>query len=258
MGNTDIEISGNSKQNKNRFEDFLIILVKYRRSIIINVFIVTLAAIIISILIHNKYTAVTSFISPKQKGGLFGQLSSGFSSTIQNLSKTLGGRVGSISDEAYNYLAILKSRSAAESVINKFNLRDVYGIDKTKPYEDVISELENNVDFHIQDEGNITVSVTDKSPERAAEMANYYVQILNEISTNLGVAEAHNNREFIEGRFLQIKADVVSIEDSLEYFNKKYHVLDMKEQMKAEITAAAELKTQVEEAKIQSGLLKNS
>ena len=243
---------------KNHFEDFLIILVKYRKSIILNVFVVTLAAIILSIFIHNRYTAVSSFISPKQKGGLFGQLASGFSSTIQSLSRTLGGRLGNVSEEAYSYLAILKSRSASESVINKFNLREVYEIDKKKPYEDVIKELEDNVDFHIQDEGNITVAVTDKSPERAAEMANYYVNILDDISTKLGVTEAHSNREFIEKRFNQLQVDIVNVEDSLESFSKEYNVLEMKEQMKAEITAAAELTAQMEVAKIERDLLKNN
>lgn len=248
----------NDSQKKKRLEDFLIILIKHKKSITINVLIVTLAAIVISLLMHNRYTAVASFISPKQQGGLLGELSGGFSSTIKDLSRTLGGRLGNVSDEAYNYLAILKSRTAAERVIEKFDLREVYEIDKDKPYENVINELNDNVEFQVQDEGNITVSVNDKDPKRASEMANYYIQILNEMSTKLGVTEAHNNREFIEKRVDDIQIKIASIEDSLENFSKHYNVLEMKEQMKAEIDAAAELKAQTEIAKIERDLLKNN
>jgi len=242
------------KSKSHSFEEFLILLVKYRRILLINVSIVTIAAIIISLLMPNEYTSTTSFISPKKKGGLFGDIA-GFSNTIKDLSRTLGGRIGATSDEAYNYLVILQSRTASEKMIKKFNLRDIYEIDKSKPFENVISELEDRTTFQIADEGNIMVSVTDKNPKRAAEMANYYVEILNELSTDLSVAESRNNRVFIEKRFVQAQDDIRKLEDSLEIFSKKYNVLALEEQMKAAITVAAELKAQIEIAKLEKELL---
>jgi len=242
------------KSKSHSFEEFLILLVKYRRILLINVSIVTIAAIIISLLMPNEYTSTTSFISPKKKGGLFGDIA-GFSNTIKDLSRTLGGRIGATSDEAYNYLVILQSRTASEKMIKKFNLREIYEIDKSKPFENVISELEDRTTFQIADEGNIMVSVTDKNPKRAAEMANYYVEILNELSTDLSVAESRNNRVFIEKRFVQAQDDIRKLEDSLEIFSKKYNVLALEEQMKAAITVAAELKAQIEIAKLEKELL---
>jgi uncharacterized protein involved in exopolysaccharide biosynthesis len=244
-------------EKANKLEDLLITLIKYKNSIIINVLIVTIAAVIVSFLIPKRYTAVASFISPKKKGGLFGDITS-FSSTIKDLSRTIGGRLGTVTDEAYNYLVILQSRTAAERTIKKFNLREVYEIDEDKPYEYVIKELDGNVDFNIEDEGNIVISVTDKSPQRASDMANNYIQILNEISTNLGVTEARNNREFIEKRFNEIQVDIANIEDSLKRFSKDYNVLEMKEQMKAAIESAAELQAKTEIAKIERDLLKSN
>lgn len=242
------------KEKSKKIEDLLIVLIKYRRSIFINVLLITIAAVIISLIIPNRYTATSSFISPKKKGGLFGDIA-GFSSTIKDLSKSLGGRLGTVSDEAYNYLVILQSRTASEKVIKKFNLREVYEIDKDKPYEDVIKELESNVDFNIEDEGNIVISVNDEVPKRAAEMANYYVDILNEMSVKLGVTESRNNREFIEKRFIQAQTDIANIEDSLESFSKKYNVMALEEQMKAAIEVAAEVKAQLEIAKLEQAIL---
>lgn len=242
------------KEKTKKFEDLLIVLVKYRRTIFINVLIITIAAIVISLIMPNRYTATTSFISPKKKGGLFGDIA-GFSSTIKDLSKTLGGRLGTVSDEAYNYLVILQSRTASEKVIKEFNLREVYEIDEDKPYEDVIKELESNVDFNIEDEGNIVISVTDEVPKRAAEMANYYVQIVNEMSVEFGVTESRNNRKFIEKRFFQAQRDISSIEDSLQNFSKKYNVLAMEEQIKAAIEVAAKVKAELEIAKLEYTIL---
>jgi uncharacterized protein involved in exopolysaccharide biosynthesis len=182
----------------------------------------------------------------------------GFSSAIEDISSTLMGRLGNVSEEAFNYLAILQSRTASEKVINKFKLRDIYEIDEDVPFEEVLKELEDNVNFSIEDEGNFIISVTDKSPNRAANMANYYVEILNEINTSLSVTEARSNREFIEKRFIQLQLDIISVEDSLQKFSKKYHVIEMEEQLKAAITVAAEIKAQTELAIIERDLLKAS
>lgn len=247
----------NDSENVKRFEDFLIILLKYKRIIFINVIIVTLAAVIISLILPNKYTAQASFISPKKKGGLFGDIA-GFSSTISNISKVLGGRLGTVTEDAYNYLVLLQSRTAALKVIDKFNLREVYEIDDKKPIEDVLDELDNNVKFNVEDEGNIVISVTDRSPQRASEMANYYVQILNEMSIDLSIKEAKNNREFIEKRFFEIQDTIKFLEDSLKKFSKNYNVLEIQEQVKGAITVAAQLKAEVELAKIERDLLKNN
>jgi uncharacterized protein involved in exopolysaccharide biosynthesis len=245
------------KENIKRFEDFFITLIKYRKIIIINSLIVAIVTAALSLFLPNKYTSTASFISPKKKGGLFGDIG-GFSNTIKDLSRTLGGRIGTVSDEAYNYLVILQSKNASQRIIEKYNLRKVYKIDETKPFEEVFNELENNVDFNIEDEGNVVVSVIDEDPVRAADMANYYIQILNEISTELSTTESRYNREFIEKRLIQAQTDIKNLEDSLENFSKKYNVIALEEQMKAAINVAAEVKANMEIAKLERDILKKN
>lgn len=244
-------------ENSRKIEDLLIIIVKYRKLILLNVLIITVTAIITSLLLPVKYTAQASFISPKKKGGIFGDIA-GFSSTIKDLSKTIGGKLGTVSDEAYNYLVILQSRTASQMIIDQFNIRELYEIDEEKPYEDVIKALKANVVFNIEDEGNIVVSVTDKSPERAAEIANYYIKVLNELSIELSITESRSNREFIERRFIQAKDDILIIEDSLKKFSKDFNVIALEEQLKASINIAAEMKAQSEIAKLERDILKKN
>lgn len=249
-----MNLDDNQKGSSKLFQLFSLIL-RYKSKIFLNVVILTTAAVIISFILPVKYTANTSFIAPKKKGGIFGDIA-GFSSTISNISKALGGRLGTVTEDAYNYLVILQSRTASMNVIEKFKLREVYEIDNDKPYEDVIDELENNVKFNIEDEGNIVVSVTDRNANRAAEIANYYVQLLNELSIELGVKEARNNREFIEKRFFQIQDTIKSLEDSLKKFSKDFNVLEIQEQLKGAISSAATIKAEIELAKIERDLLK--
>jgi len=245
------------KNSKSKgFEDFIITLVKWRKIIFWNTFIVTIIAIVFSLVLDNWYTSKTSILPPKKKGGLFGDIA-GFSSTLKDLSKTLG-RLGSTSEEAFNYLAILKSRTASERVINKFDLRKVYKIDSDKPFEDVIKELEDNVNFNVEDEGNVSISVQDKNPQRAAKMANYYVQILNDMSIKLSTQEARNNRSVIEQRYNRLLSDLRIVEDSMKYFSQTYNIYGIEEQTKAAIEAAAELKSQIEMSQLELDMLKMS
>lgn len=238
------------------FEDFIIVLVKWRKIIFWNTLVVTLIAIGFSLILDNWYSSKASILPPKKKGGLFGDIA-GFSSTLKDLSKTLG-RLGSTSEEAFNYLAILKSRTASENIIDKFDLRKVYKIDNDKPIEDVIKELEENVNFSVEDEGNVSISVQDKNPKRAAKIANYYVRILNEMSIKLSTQEARNNRSFIEQRYNRLLSDLRIVEDSMKYFSQKYNIYGIEEQTKAAITAAAELKSQIEMSQLELDMLRMS
>lgn len=243
----------NQTNNKKSFVDFLIVILKWRKLILWNVGIITILALVISFLIPKWYTSTANLLPPKSKGGLLGDIG-GISSTIKDLSKSLG-RLGTISDEAYNYLAILQSRTTAESVINKFNLREVYEFDADDYIEDIIKELNSNVVFNVEDEGNITIKVTDEVPQRAADMANYYVELLNEISKDLATIEARNNREFIEKRYLQSLVDVAAAEDSIRKFSEQYSVFELEEQTKAAILTAAEIQAKIEIEKIQRELI---
>lgn len=243
-------------KNEKEFVDFLVAIVKWRKFVFINVITITIISVIVSFMLDKWYTSTANIIPPKSKGGLLGDIG-GFSSTIKDLSKTLG-RLGTTSTEAYDYLTILQSRTSYERIITKFNLRDVYEFESDDPIEEIIEELDSNIKFQVEDEGNITIKVTDKDPKRAADMANSFVEVLNEISIELGTFEARNNREFIEKRYLQSLVDLKNSEDSLKIFSENYSIFSLAEQTKAAITAAVELQARIEIGEIELGLIKNN
>ncbi|MCE1187966.1 MAG: Wzz/FepE/Etk N-terminal domain-containing protein [Ignavibacteria bacterium] len=242
-------------QKEKSFETLIIAIVKSKRFIITNTVIVTLAAIVIALMMDNWYTSTTSIVPSKKRNSLLGDIGASLPGRIQDLSKTLG-RLGGPSDESMSYLMILQSRRALEAVAQKFDIRNVYHISPKKPIEDVLSELNDNVKFSVEDEGNLTIKVTDKDPVRAAQMANYFVDQLNIISSELGTREASSNKNFLEKRCNDVKKELAAAEDSLRAFNHKYHILSIDEQTKAGIKEAAELKSELTLQQIQLEVLK--
>ena len=179
-----------------------------------------------TLLIPNRYKSVARLLPPKQHGS---SLPSNISQLAQNL-LPLGtlSRLG-VSQDSYNYLAILQSYTSLESLIKKFDLSEVYDVSPRTSIEKTMKELEDYVDFKIEDEGTITITVWDTDPKRAADMANYLIDVLNDISLRLGTKEATDNRIFIEKRYVKVLSDLKSAEDTLKRFQQKYGIYSLQE-----------------------------
>jgi uncharacterized protein involved in exopolysaccharide biosynthesis len=130
---------------------------------------------------------------------------------------------------AYNYFAILKSRTVGEAVIREFGLLGVYDVPDSS-MEKALKELASNVSFEEQPDEYITLEVLDRDPDRAAAMANFYVEQLNVLSIELATQEARSNREFIQRRLEEAWADLHRAEDSLRAYQEKAGVIITPEQ----------------------------
>jgi uncharacterized protein involved in exopolysaccharide biosynthesis len=129
----------------------------------------------------------------------------------------------------YNYFALLKSRTAGEEMVRTFNLVAVYGIDDSS-MDKAVKALGENVAFEDHPDEFITIEVYDRDPQRAADMANHFVTILNRLNMELGTREARGNREFIEARLEDTKALLRIAEDSLRTFQEKTGMMISPEQ----------------------------
>lgn len=235
--------------------DYLSILLKWRKFIAFNVLTVSVLAICVSLLLPKWYKATASLLPPKDQGGL--DLLGGVGSVL----KGVGGlqKIGNLGQVrgAYNYLAILKSRTAMEAVVTKFDLLKVYDVPDGS-MEKAVKELADNTSFEIQEDDNITIEVYDKDPKRVAEIANYFVEVLNEISIALGTKEARGNRQFIEKR-LDSTMDALRIaEDRLQRFQEKSGMMIVPDQNLSSVSAVAELYGMKAKKEIEIGVLEHS
>jgi uncharacterized protein involved in exopolysaccharide biosynthesis len=203
------------------------IIYTWRKFIFINTAVVAILSVIISLLLPNWYKSTTSLLSPKQP-----DLLSSLSSTSSVLKGISGlSKLGSFGQKsnAYNYFAILKSRTTMEKVIQRFDLLNVYDL-KDHSMELTVKELSENTRFEEGEDDNITIEVFDKDPARAAEMCNYFVEVLNEMNTKIGTLEAKNNREFIEQRLKEANEGLFMAEESLKKYQEKTGIIITPEQ----------------------------
>src|SRR5258706_1751627 len=112
--------------------------------------------------------------------------------------------------------------------------------------EDARKDLEGHTTVSVERKSQIIViSVTDRSPQRAAAMAQAYVEELNRLVSELSTSSARRERIFLEGRLQAVSKDLEAAEKEFSEFASKNIAIDVKEQGKAMVGAAAMLQGQL-------------
>ncbi len=231
------------------------VLVRWRRLIVWSFLIVTAVSVGLSFVLPKWYKATASVMPPKEQD-MLGSLgtASALLRGIPGMSRSVGmsQQLG-----AYNYLAVLKSRTAMEMVVRKFDLIRVYDVDD-QSMEKAIRALRDNVEFTLQDEDYITIDVFDRDPQRAAQMADYFVDVLNQISLGLSTQEAHDNREFIEKRVRQTQQELAAAEDTLKVYLENNEVMLSPDQASASLGGVADLYGLKARKEVEAGVLEKT
>ena len=248
---------GNDKQIVgNTFFEFLTVTIKYRWFLFLFVFVITAGATAYALLSPKWYEATASVL-PAEKTDLLSSLS-GLSNLAKGFSASRGlASLTGRNTETDKYVAILKSTTITDDVIKKFDLRKEY--DRENDYYDkVVKEWQSNFNLEIQDEGNLTISVLDKSPQKATDIANYLVQRLNEVSTVLGVTNAKANREFVEKRYFQNVNDITNLETDMKSFQQKFGVIAVPEQLEATVKSMSTIYAELYKKEVELNVLKQT
>lgn len=238
------------------FIEFLSVIVKYRKFLAIFVLIITLSTTIYAILAPKWYKATVSVL-PAEKTDLLSTIT-GISGIAKNLSVSRGlSALTGGPTELDKYIAILKSATVTDDIITKFNLREEYNMED-KYYEDVVKEWQKKLDLNIEDEGNLTISVYSRDPKKAADIANYLVDKLNQVNTQLSVTNAKSNREFIEKRYHQNIEDITQLENKMKEFQQKYGIIAIPEQIEVTIKSMSEIYLEMYKKEIEYNVVKKN
>jgi capsule polysaccharide export protein KpsE/RkpR len=112
--------------------------------------------------------------------------------------------------------------------------------------EDTRKDLAAHTDASIDRKSQIiTITVTDKNPHRATAMAQAYVEELNRVVADVSTSSARRERIFLEGRLQAVNKDLEDAEKDFSQFASKNTAIDIKEQGKAMVEAAATLQGQL-------------
>jgi uncharacterized protein involved in exopolysaccharide biosynthesis len=132
---------------------------------------------------------------------------------LGSLAGLVGGAAG-LKNPADQYVALLTSRSVYDAIIQRFKLKELY---EASYLEDARKELEQRTRVSAgAKDGIIAIEVEDRDPNRAAEMANAFVEELRNLTKTLAITEAAQRRLFFEEQLTQAKDNLTKSEIALQ------------------------------------------
>jgi capsule polysaccharide export protein KpsE/RkpR len=141
------------------------------------------------------------------------------------------------------FIKMLQSDTVQDDLINRFDLRRVYGI---KTYQSTRAKLSSRTAIsEDKKSGVISIDVTDRDPIRAAALAQAYVDELNNMVVSLDTSAAHRERVFLEDRLKVVRQELDVASKAFSEFASKNTAIDIKEQGKAMVQSAAILQGQL-------------
>ncbi len=217
--------------------DLLLVIAKYNRFIIKLTLVAAIMAVIVALLMPNIYTGKTVILPPQQSASatsmLLGQLG--------GLGGLAGGAMG-LKNPSDQYVGMLKSRTVADRLIQRFKLQELY---ETETMYETRKALEQAASISSEKDGFITVEYSNKDPALAARIANAYIEELDRLSQTLVVTEAAQRRLFFENQLIKAKEDLANAEIGLKQTQERTGLIQMDKQGEAIITAVAELRAQL-------------
>lgn len=205
----------------------------------------SLLGILAAFLIPARYTSSVRLMPPNnQSGSALAMVAASMASTPgADMAAGFAGDLLSHRSSSDALMAILRSRTLSDQVIQRFDLLRVYGATRMREARD---RLANSVSVSLdRKDETITITVTDYSPERARDIAGAYVDQLNRLVAELSTSAARRERIFLENRLSQVNLELQDAEKAFSQFASKNSAVDIKEQAKAMLGAAAVLQGQL-------------
>jgi len=229
--------------------DYVAVLLKQRRLIAGITVAATILSIIIVLLLPSIYTAKAMILPMEDDKGVMGAMLGQLGGLAGIAGAGLGGPT-----KAELYMTMLKSETVKDPLIDRFKLLEVY---KAKFRVDAYTALDRNVMITTgKKDGVISIAVNDKNPQRAAEMANAYVEELGRLAVRLNMIAAGNNRVYLEERLASAHAELARAEDALKSFQAQNKAVSVTDQAKATIEGVAQLRAQLAVQEVQQATLR--
>jgi capsule polysaccharide export protein KpsE/RkpR len=237
---------------KHIFSDYIYILFKWKKFLIINLIIVSIISTTIAFLLPKVYKATATIMIPPSDQSALGGLSSLIGGSGKSSLASLGARAFGVSNTSEDdILGIINSRTALTDVINKFHLMSYYEINDNN-MDKAIKAFKGDISFNPNEFGMIDFSVINENPESSADITNYLVSLVDSLNIKYNIEKAKNNRIFVEQRYDKNVLDMKKAEDSLYKFQKRFGIVAIPEQLEVSVKAAAEIESELNKKEIEA------
>ncbi len=226
--------------------DLLIVLARHKKLVIGMPIAVGLLAMAISLLLTPIYTSTAKIMPPQQQQG------SGLAAAMLGQLGGLAGAAGSIAglkNPNDLYVGMLESRTITDSLIARFKLKERYEVETM---DDAREALDQAVEINSgKKDGMISVSVDDKDPQFAADLANAYIDELSKLNQTMAVSDASVRRLFFEEQLKSVKDQLAEAEVALRKTQEKTGMIQPDGQVQAIISSIAQLKATIAAKEVQ-------
>jgi len=228
---------------------YLQVLLKWRYFVIKLVLITTIASLIISLLITPQFTATATILPPSSdQMTMLGMISANIPGNIAGLAK-ISGLSGMVTPSDL-FAAIMHSGRIKGKIIRRFNLMKEFG---TKTFSDASKQLDAITKIEVSPEGLISVAVTYKNKNLAADIANAYIEELDKFNRETAMTSGKKYRIFIEKRLKETEDSLTKAEESLRKFQEKHRTIALDTEIEKVIETIATLKSQIILKEVQKG-----
>jgi tyrosine-protein kinase Etk/Wzc len=217
------------------------------RLIVVLCVIAVLATMAYSLWLPKIYESTVTILTPDERAsrslGLATALAaSGITQSVPGLS------MPSMTPQRDIVVSILKSRTMAQDVVERFQLQQRY---EATFLSDAIRRLSGATTVALSKDGVISVKVEDTDPQLAAEIAKFYVANLDQMLTRFAATEASKQRVFIAERLTDTDRELRRAEEALRQFQETNKVIALQEQARGAVETAAQLKGEIMASEVQ-------
>ena len=224
--------------------DVMIAIAKHKALVLGAPLIVAGLVALATFMMPNIYTATARILPPQQTPSMAAAVLNQLGGA---LAETPGVTWG-IKNPNDIYVGMLKSRTVADHLIERFKLRRLYHKKTLVATREVLERTTNIIAGR---DGLITISVDDENPGRAAALANAYVDELDTLNNSLAITGASQRRLFFEKQLKQAKDELASAETAFTKIQERTGIIKLDAQGNAIIDAVAKLKAQIAAKEVQ-------
>lgn len=215
--------------------DLLVILARHKKIVIGTTVLVTAIALAASLLMTPQFASTAKILPPQQ------QQNAGMAAVLGQLGPLAGaaGSLAGVKSPNETYVGLLESRTVKDRLIARFKLAERYGLSM----EDTRDTLQLHSEFSSgKKDGMLTITVTDRDPQMAANMANAYVEELARLTSTMALTEASQRRLFFEKQLAETRDLLANAEVAMRTTQEKTGMIQPDAQLQAIIGSAAQLK----------------
>jgi tyrosine-protein kinase Etk/Wzc len=236
--------------------DRLIILSRRKRFIASFTIGAAILTIIIVLLLPSQYTAATTVLPPAQNSSLSSLLLSQFAGGGGGALASVAGSGFGFKNPGDMYVSFFLSRTIEDAIVQRFGLIARY---RVKKMSDARRKFESRSTVVLgTKDGLIRITVTDRDPKLAADIANAYVDEFRKLSANLAVTEAAQRRMFFQQQLLEANGNLTVAEEAFKHTQQSTGVLQIDSTARSLIESAAIVRAQIVAKEVQLQAMRSS